>query len=53
MDTLHEQAAEDWHDNSDMRDSFDAIIEQLLPNLEDAERAFISQTTLAVVQVRL
>ncbi len=48
---LREQAAEDWNDEWDMRDSFDATMDTLLPELEDAERAFMSEHTLAVAQV--
>ncbi|KAI0687146.1 hypothetical protein C8T65DRAFT_140957 [Cerioporus squamosus] len=50
VEALREQAAEDWTDDWDMRDSFDATIETLLPELEDAERVFISKNTLAVAQ---
>ncbi|RDX48152.1 hypothetical protein OH76DRAFT_678423 [Lentinus brumalis] len=50
IQALREQASEDWNDEWDIRDSFDAAMDTLLPELEDAERAFMSEHTLAVAQ---
>lgn len=41
LEALHDQTAADWDGVQDIRDSFESVIEPLLPAYEDAERAFL------------
>ncbi|KAL7280339.1 hypothetical protein ACG7TL_005256 [Trametes sanguinea] len=41
LEALHKTTAEDWADDSDARDSYEATIEPFIAEYEDAERQFL------------
>ncbi len=41
LEALRERTAADWDSVDDIRDSFETVIEALLPAYEDAEKAFL------------
>ncbi|KAI0741634.1 hypothetical protein C8Q80DRAFT_1260223 [Daedaleopsis nitida] len=43
LEALYEQTVEDWNDDSEVRDSFEIVLRNLLPELTNAESAYLAR----------